>query len=289
MNARWLDPQTGQLLSVDPAVASAADPQAYNAYAYARNNPVRHGDPTGGFIACWGCDAANELASCNRCGGFSMIAGYSMDGGGSAPSVSEAPVAPVVESGAASRSAAGGGSPTSPQSSPTAGPAGGGVDGGGFAGLGDAASAAGAAIARVAEIVAWDLALAAVGAFGNAFGFAAGLVMAVEGLLLLNPTMVARGFESSFWALVPRYGFWSGPGWGRPNFEAWGWWFGPFTNQNVIEGATYNHDYAFQRAGADRALVHDVWTRNDLGPLGQIYRVGLTGLFGARIALGMDD
>jgi RHS repeat-associated protein len=47
MNARWLDPETGTFLSVDPVVASRSDPQSHNAYAYARNNPVNLTDPTG--------------------------------------------------------------------------------------------------------------------------------------------------------------------------------------------------------------------------------------------------
>ena len=34
-------------LGVDPVVPEAFDPQSYNGYAYARNNPVRYTDPTG--------------------------------------------------------------------------------------------------------------------------------------------------------------------------------------------------------------------------------------------------
>ena len=290
MNARWLDPQTGRFLSVDPVVASAADPQAYNAYAYARNNPIRLTDPTGGFVVCWGCDAANELAGCNRCSGFSMVTGFTMDAGGP-PGLSETPLAPV-DSSAGVRSASGGGELASPQATRADGAEPGGAAASGvgwFHSAGDAASAAGAAIARVAEIVAWDLALAAVGVFGNAFGFAAGLAMAVEGLLLLNPTMIARGFESSFWALVPRYGFWSGPGWGKPTLEGLGSWFGPFSNQNTVEWATYNHDYAHGGDGADRELIRQVWSEHNLGPIGQLYRAGLTGLFEAKIAAGWGN
>lgn len=55
MQARWYDPASGTFLSVDPVVADAADPQSYNAYAYARNNPVRYIDPTGmGQFDCFG-------------------------------------------------------------------------------------------------------------------------------------------------------------------------------------------------------------------------------------------
>ncbi len=47
MQARWMDPASGAFLSVDPLVADAGDPQSFNAYAYARNNPVSNIDPTG--------------------------------------------------------------------------------------------------------------------------------------------------------------------------------------------------------------------------------------------------
>ena len=50
MQARWMDPQTGTFLSIDPLVADAGDPQSYNAYAYARNNPITNTDPTGACI-----------------------------------------------------------------------------------------------------------------------------------------------------------------------------------------------------------------------------------------------
>jgi RHS repeat-associated protein len=51
MQARWMDARSGTFLSVDPVVADAADPQAFNAYAYARNNPLSFSDPTGQFWA----------------------------------------------------------------------------------------------------------------------------------------------------------------------------------------------------------------------------------------------
>ncbi len=35
---------------MDPVVADTRDPQSYNAYAYARNNPVSNADPTGASI-----------------------------------------------------------------------------------------------------------------------------------------------------------------------------------------------------------------------------------------------
>lgn len=73
MNARWMDPETGTFLSVDPVVANYADPQSYNAYAYARNNPVNMTDPTGM------CPAAMFSGSC-----FDSFT-FSADGGGGGP------------------------------------------------------------------------------------------------------------------------------------------------------------------------------------------------------------
>ena len=74
MNARWLDPQTGVFLSVDPLVASTGDPQSHNAYAYARNNPIALADPTGAFFE----SPLAELQNCDRCSGFSFVPGFYM-------------------------------------------------------------------------------------------------------------------------------------------------------------------------------------------------------------------
>jgi RHS repeat-associated protein len=46
-SARWYDASTGGFLSVDPVIASLADPHSHNAYAYARGNPMTFQDPTG--------------------------------------------------------------------------------------------------------------------------------------------------------------------------------------------------------------------------------------------------
>jgi RHS repeat-associated protein len=292
MNARWLDPQTGVFLGVDPLVASPDDPQSYNAYAYARNNPIALADPTGALFD----SPLAELQNCDRCSGFAFVPGFYMGADGSGGWLTSQSQFHQVEGEFTEARAAAGW--VDPGSGPSH--AGSGVDaasasaeaigqGAVLGALGDAASTAGSALARVAEIMAWDFALAVVGILGNVFGIAAGLAMAIEGFALMNPTMVAVGLMGSFWALVPRYGFWSGPYWGQPNLDAFGKWFGPFSSQNVIESATYQHDQDARKAGADRALIRDVWSRNDLGPAGQIYRVGLTAAFETRIAFGMDD
>lgn len=47
LGARWYCPAVGRFLSPDPIVGDAADPAAWNAYAYCRNNPTSYVDPTG--------------------------------------------------------------------------------------------------------------------------------------------------------------------------------------------------------------------------------------------------
>ncbi|MEE4185783.1 MAG: RHS repeat-associated core domain-containing protein [Gammaproteobacteria bacterium] len=47
MQARYFSPFSGRFLSPDPALLRADDPQTFNRYAYARNNPYRYIDPDG--------------------------------------------------------------------------------------------------------------------------------------------------------------------------------------------------------------------------------------------------
>ncbi len=47
MNGRVYDPQLGRFLSADPVVQDATDLQAFNHYAYVRNNPLSLLDPSG--------------------------------------------------------------------------------------------------------------------------------------------------------------------------------------------------------------------------------------------------
>ena len=67
LNARMYDPKLGKMLSVDPAVANWLDPQAWNAYAYARNNPMAYTDPSG---ECWiftsGCTFTKFLTDAGK-------------------------------------------------------------------------------------------------------------------------------------------------------------------------------------------------------------------------------
>lgn len=47
LRARYYDPQTGRFLSVDPLPGLLSDPQSFNRYVYASNDPVNRVDPTG--------------------------------------------------------------------------------------------------------------------------------------------------------------------------------------------------------------------------------------------------
>jgi len=45
--ARWYDPRIGRFLAIDPAGFDPQNPQSFNRYAYANNNPYRFVDPDG--------------------------------------------------------------------------------------------------------------------------------------------------------------------------------------------------------------------------------------------------
>ena len=50
MQARYYDPSLGRFLSIDAAGFDEANPQSFNRYAYANNNPHRYVDPDGNII-----------------------------------------------------------------------------------------------------------------------------------------------------------------------------------------------------------------------------------------------
>ncbi|MBU4487936.1 MAG: VCBS repeat-containing protein [Candidatus Omnitrophica bacterium] len=47
--ARYYDPELGRFIQPDTIIPYPDDPQSFNRYAYARNNPIRYIDPTGHF------------------------------------------------------------------------------------------------------------------------------------------------------------------------------------------------------------------------------------------------
>jgi RHS repeat-associated protein len=46
-DARYYDPEIGRFTQADTIIPDPSDPQAFNRYSYARNNPIRYTDPTG--------------------------------------------------------------------------------------------------------------------------------------------------------------------------------------------------------------------------------------------------
>ncbi|TAK60244.1 MAG: RHS repeat-associated core domain-containing protein [Dehalococcoidia bacterium] len=61
--ARFYSTTLGHFVSVDPLVPAAGDPQAWNSYAYVRNNPMRLIDPTG---MRWDVDIEADTAVYNE-------------------------------------------------------------------------------------------------------------------------------------------------------------------------------------------------------------------------------
>lgn len=51
MNARYYVPNTNRFLTPDSIIPQPTDPQSYNRYSYARNNPLKYVDPTGHYYA----------------------------------------------------------------------------------------------------------------------------------------------------------------------------------------------------------------------------------------------
>ena len=123
-------------------------------------------------------------------------------------------------------------------------------------------------------------------AFGNALGIIAGIGTVLGGVLSGNLSMITSGIGMFGNALVPRFGFNSGPGHGYPSLMP----------RTVIDLATRIHDKAYARlsrsgvgmfspksAAADVQLIRNVWSSHRLGPVGQAYRLGLTAAFGIKI------
>jgi len=64
MHARFYAPSAGRFLSVDPMLnlkTTISNPQAWNRYAYVRNNPLGFVDPTGRVFLMTGCVNGNGL------------------------------------------------------------------------------------------------------------------------------------------------------------------------------------------------------------------------------------
>ena len=54
MHARYYSPIVGRFLSLDPVRGNPSQPQSWNMYSYARNNPLKYVDPTGALLELHG-------------------------------------------------------------------------------------------------------------------------------------------------------------------------------------------------------------------------------------------
>ena len=291
MQARWYDPGAGRFLSIDPLIRTQMNPQSANAYSYAENNPTNGIDPTGTHLLGW-TGPSGRLAGSSGFDDSSNSESRQLDNDLSTVAAqSSAGLSDELEKKPSGSRGLGLGS--SGQSEP--GAAGTETNG---AGSGSGASRSGAAgggtwggiwsvLKSVASILANDVVGAVFGfAFGNALGIIAGIGTALGGVLTGNLSMITSGIGMFGNALVPRFGFNSGPGHGYPSLMP----------RTVIDFATRIHDKAYaglsesgvgmfspRSTGADAQLIRNVWSSQRLGPIGQAYRLGLTAAFGVKI------
>jgi RHS repeat-associated protein len=71
--SRYYDPQLGRFIQPDTLIPNPFDPQAYDRYAYVRDNPLRYVDPTGH----WGEEVANWWSGVVNTGAGYISAGSS--------------------------------------------------------------------------------------------------------------------------------------------------------------------------------------------------------------------
>jgi hypothetical protein len=129
-----------------------------------------------------------------------------------------------------------------------------------------------------------------VGFGNNLLGIVRGLGNVLAGGISRDGGQALGGVRSIFSALVPRYGFSSGPDYGG-DFEG-------VAPRHVIDRVTIIHDQEYRRLdregipflspgrnAADSALIRGVWQSHRLGPVGQAYRLGLTAAFGLKIGV----
>ena len=73
MHARYYDPLVGRFLSVDPGAADLRQPQTWNRYAYATNDPIGNNDPDGRLTNPVTYETGRGRPILHRGGGFGEI------------------------------------------------------------------------------------------------------------------------------------------------------------------------------------------------------------------------
>src|SRR5437867_12691611 len=97
MVARYYEAPLGRFLGVDPAEGVPRDPQSWNRYSYAGNNPLMFIDPTG-------TDPRNIFCMAGLCGGAGSLSPGATHGAEGSMNVM---VHPPIDSGAGAAAAAG--------------------------------------------------------------------------------------------------------------------------------------------------------------------------------------
>jgi RHS repeat-associated protein len=76
IGARWMSPELGRFISLDPRLGSLGSPQTQNRYVYCVNNPLRYTDPTGEWsLSKWWDDHWKEVAVVALCVAVVVTAG----------------------------------------------------------------------------------------------------------------------------------------------------------------------------------------------------------------------
>lgn len=79
--ARYMDPELGRSISIDPQMGRLSDPQSLNRYVYCVNNPLRFTDPTGEWF---GISLKTTLKFACIIGGIALAAGLTFFTAGTA-------------------------------------------------------------------------------------------------------------------------------------------------------------------------------------------------------------
>jgi RHS repeat-associated protein len=65
-NARWYDPKIGRFIQADSIIPEPGNPQAWDRYAYANNNPLYYTDPSGHYSTINSSGGCSNTKDCPR-------------------------------------------------------------------------------------------------------------------------------------------------------------------------------------------------------------------------------
>jgi RHS repeat-associated protein len=304
--ARWYDPALGRFLQADSMVPDPTDTQSLNRYSYVRNDPLGRIDPGGswdlsGAFASVGGFISDYVGQPLAQFGSGLYDGFAYEYFGGPPpqpgsswfynqglgvsSLLSQPVNVAAYGAGTALEAMGRVLPLAGVPYALAAP---------FTGVGmtlqddsvqwalyaDQYNRLDLGQRTGASWLADDIASLGFGGFGNAGGLLDGAAGVLTGAFAGDPGLIkgsAIGFIDS---IVPRYGLRAGPGWPAPIDDSAR---PPFWNAGDIPALPHDMDYSVPgpRFGADRAIAGAVWDWSlpQPGPVGQVYRALLSGLF----------